>query len=91
MDIGVLEAMDGAETQGEATTSSTPCIQWEGKDYAYHTNLLITFCKDNLDFQLKLFSNSTQDAIEQGRTHKQMSANRDSYYQCIAQHMFTPK
>ena len=79
----------GSQTQGEATTSSTPHIQWEGKDYAYCTNLLISFCKDNLDFWLKLFSNSTQDAIKQGRTHKQMSANRDSYYQHITQHVFT--
>ena len=79
----------GSQTQGEATTSSTPRIQWEGKDYAYRTNLLIAFCKDNPDFRLKLFSDSTQDAIEQGRTRKQMSANRDSYYQRIAQHVFT--
>ena len=56
----------GSQTQRKATTSSIPCIKWEGKEYTYHTNLLIAFCKDNLDFQLKLFSNSTQDTIKQG-------------------------
>ncbi|KAF8128375.1 hypothetical protein EV363DRAFT_1104863, partial [Boletus edulis] len=53
------------------------------------TNLLIVVCKNNLDFQLKLFSDSTQDATEQGRTHRQMSTNKDSYYQLIAKHVFT--
>ncbi|KAF8443734.1 hypothetical protein L210DRAFT_3395775, partial [Boletus edulis BED1] len=53
------------------------------------TNLLIAFCKDNLDLRLKLFSDSTQDAIRQGRIRKQMSASKDSYYQQIAQHVFT--
>ncbi|KAG6371205.1 hypothetical protein JVT61DRAFT_9829 [Boletus reticuloceps] len=79
----------GNQTQGEAATSSTPRIQWEGKEYTYRTNLLVAFCKDNPDLRLKLFSDSTQDAIRQGRTRKQMSASKDSYYQQIAQHIFT--
>ena len=83
----------GSQTQREATTSSIPCIQWEGKEYTYHTNLLIAFCKDNLDFQLKLFILQLHSRHHQtghpGNCCKQMSANRDSYYQHITQHIFT--
>lgn len=80
----------GGQTQGESisTTSAPTRIQWEGKDYTYRTNLLISFCRDNPDLRLKLFSDSTQDAIEQGRTRKQMSANKDNYYKNVAEHVF---
>ncbi|KAI5989670.1 hypothetical protein EDD15DRAFT_2140457, partial [Pisolithus albus] len=36
-----------------------------------------------------LYSDSTQDAAEQGRPCWQMSSNKDTYYQLVTQHVFT--
>ncbi|KIM50589.1 hypothetical protein SCLCIDRAFT_145094, partial [Scleroderma citrinum Foug A] len=59
-------------------------ISWSFPEHADWTTCLITYCKDNNDFRLKLFSDSTEEANQQGRTQRQLGTSRDNAYQTLA-------
>ncbi|KAG0708411.1 hypothetical protein DFH29DRAFT_773746, partial [Suillus ampliporus] len=52
------------------------------------TSRLLTWCKDDEDACIKLFSNSVKDAKEQGRKKKQSGTSKDTYYMQLAQAIF---
>ncbi|KAG1775876.1 hypothetical protein EV702DRAFT_937240, partial [Suillus placidus] len=45
-----------------------------------HTSQLIAWCRDNEDACIKLFSDSVQDAKDQGRKKKQSGTPKEIYY-----------
>ncbi|KAI6154690.1 hypothetical protein BKA82DRAFT_134867 [Pisolithus tinctorius] len=54
-----------------ATKAVVPCVIWE-KTYAVQTDCLIKWCRTHEAEQKKLFSDSTQDAQEEGRSKQQL-------------------
>ncbi|KAG2047599.1 hypothetical protein BDR06DRAFT_1029586 [Suillus hirtellus] len=54
-----------------------------------HTECLLAWCKENKDTRIKLFSDSTKDAKEQGRKKKQSGTSRDTFYSQVAQAIFS--
>ncbi|KAG6379442.1 hypothetical protein JVT61DRAFT_11918 [Boletus reticuloceps] len=62
-------------------------IFWE-KAYAYRTDRFIEWCQDNPAKRVKLFSDSTQDAREEGRTRVQLNTAKKNTYQELAQYVF---
>ncbi|KAG2069315.1 hypothetical protein BDR04DRAFT_710628 [Suillus decipiens] len=57
-----------------------PTIQWE-KWHSSRTARLIEWCKANDDGRIKLFSDSTKDAKEEGQAQQQMSTQKKNYIQ----------
>ena len=62
-------------------------IQWE-KTYAFRTDRFVEWCNDNPDKRAKLFSDSTQDAREEGRTKAQLSSGKKNLYFELAKYIF---
>ncbi|KIM66823.1 hypothetical protein SCLCIDRAFT_52758, partial [Scleroderma citrinum Foug A] len=52
------------------------------------TTRLITYCKDNNDFHLKLFSDSTEEVNQQGRTRRQLGTSHNNAYQTLTRAVF---
>ncbi|KIK14155.1 hypothetical protein PISMIDRAFT_72724, partial [Pisolithus microcarpus 441] len=50
---------------------------------------LISWCKMYPDTQIKLFSDSHQEAVNEGRRCQQMSAQKEVYFQQVADAVFT--
>ena len=66
-------------------------IQWDTtKDPNIHarTAHLLTWCNTYPDARLKLFSDSSQDAANEGRSRQQMSAHKEYYLQQAAGAVF---
>ncbi|KIK18466.1 hypothetical protein PISMIDRAFT_72520, partial [Pisolithus microcarpus 441] len=53
------------------------------------TARLISWCKTYPDTRIKLFSNSHQEAVNKGRQRQQMSAQKEVYFQQVADAVFT--
>ncbi|KIK16305.1 hypothetical protein PISMIDRAFT_50363, partial [Pisolithus microcarpus 441] len=53
------------------------------------TSRLIGWCKTYPDTQIKLFSDSHQEAVNEGCQHQQMSAQKEVYLQQAAAAVFT--
>ncbi|KAI6096862.1 hypothetical protein F5141DRAFT_974374, partial [Pisolithus sp. B1] len=49
---------------------------------------LINWCQNYPDTCIKLFSDSHLDAVNEGQSHQQMSAQKDTYYQQIVAAIF---
>ncbi|KAG2049165.1 hypothetical protein BDR06DRAFT_847886, partial [Suillus hirtellus] len=54
-----------------------------------HMEHLLAWCKENEDTHIKLFSDSTKDAKEQGWKKKQSGTLRDTFYLQVAQAIFS--
>ncbi|KAG1828920.1 hypothetical protein EV424DRAFT_1306111, partial [Suillus variegatus] len=64
-----------------------PTIHWEKKN-SPRTARLIKWCKINQDARLKIFSDSAKDAKEEGRTRQQMTTQKNTYMQQLAESVF---
>ncbi|KAI6094976.1 hypothetical protein EDD16DRAFT_1465192, partial [Pisolithus croceorrhizus] len=53
------------------------------------TARLISWCKTYPDSCIKLFSDSHQEAVNEGRRRQQMSAQKEVYFQQVADAVFT--
>ncbi|KAI6103977.1 hypothetical protein EV401DRAFT_1816297, partial [Pisolithus croceorrhizus] len=53
------------------------------------TARLISWCKTYPDSRIKLFSDSHQEAVNEGRRRQQMSAQKEVYFQQVADAVFT--
>ncbi|KAG6377051.1 hypothetical protein JVT61DRAFT_1100 [Boletus reticuloceps] len=62
-------------------------IYWD-KGYAYRTDRFIEWCQDNPTKRVKLFSDSTQDAREEGRTRVQLNTAKKNTYMELARYIF---
>ena len=62
-------------------------IYWE-KGYSYRTDQFIEWCQDNPTKRIKLFSDSTQDAREEGHTRVQLNAAKKNTYFELAKYIF---
>ncbi|KAG1903355.1 uncharacterized protein F5891DRAFT_947311 [Suillus fuscotomentosus] len=79
----------GRTNTSTGTDTSKKCtIHWEGVRSA-RTEHLLTWCKENEDARIKLFSDSAKDAKEQGRKKKQSGTSRDVVYSQVAQAVFS--
>ena len=85
-------AENSPSSSGNHTPDSVPTkishISWSFPEHADWTTRLITYCKDNNDFRLKLFSDSTEEANQQGRTRRQLGTSRDNAYQTLTHVVF---
>ncbi|KAF8433662.1 hypothetical protein L210DRAFT_3333252, partial [Boletus edulis BED1] len=52
------------------------------------TNRFIEWCQDNPTKRVKLFSDSTQDAQEEGRTRVQLNTAKKNTYMELARYIF---
>ncbi|KAI6035954.1 hypothetical protein PISMIDRAFT_74058, partial [Pisolithus microcarpus 441] len=68
-----------------------PKIQCDNKDtnICACTAQLISWCKTYPDTHIKLFSNSHQEAVNEGWWHQQMSTQKEVYFQQVADAVFT--
>ncbi|KAG1809746.1 hypothetical protein EV424DRAFT_1287942, partial [Suillus variegatus] len=64
-----------------------PTIHWDKKN-SPRTARLIEWCKVNQEAWLKIFSDSAKDAKEEGRTHQQMTTQKNVYLQQLATTIF---
>ncbi|KAI6004605.1 hypothetical protein EDD15DRAFT_2155263, partial [Pisolithus albus] len=66
-------------------------IQWDDKDpnICAHTARLISWCKTYPDTRIKLFSDSHQEAVNEGQWRQQMSMQKEVYFQQVADAVFT--
>ncbi|KAF8142078.1 hypothetical protein EV363DRAFT_1150359, partial [Boletus edulis] len=62
-------------------------IQWE-KNYAYRTDWLIEWCRDNPIKYIKLWGDSTQKANTDGHSKLQMSTHKSVLYAELAEYIF---
>ncbi|KIK15075.1 hypothetical protein PISMIDRAFT_49296, partial [Pisolithus microcarpus 441] len=53
-----------------------------------HTSRLLTWCNTYPDTRIKLFSDSHQEAVNEGRWHQQMSTQKEDYFQQVADAVF---
>ncbi|KAF8443153.1 hypothetical protein L210DRAFT_3396416, partial [Boletus edulis BED1] len=74
-------------TASQPTGSKGTKIYWE-KGYAYRTDRFIEWCQDNPTKRVKLFSDSTQDAREEGRTRVQLNTTKKNTYMELARYIF---
>jgi len=65
-----------------------PTIQWKGEKYTQRTARLIEWCKANEDARLKIFSDSTKDARQEGRARQQMTSQKTKYLQELSAAIF---
>ena len=67
-----------------------PNIRWDDKDprIRARTTRLIAWCNTYPDRRVKLFSDSHQEASNEGRQRQQMSTQRETYYKEIAEAVF---
>jgi len=63
-----------------------PAIYWDKN--SSRTARLIEWCKINEEARRKIFSDSTKDAKEEGRTRQQMNKQKNTYYQQLAVAIF---
>ena len=79
-------------SSGSHTPDSAPGkisrISWTFPEHADWTTRLITYCKDNNDFCLKIFSDSTKDVNQQGQLWRQLTVSHDQAYQTLARAVF---
>ena len=77
---------------GSYTTDLAPgeisCISWMFPEHAEQTTRLITYCKNNNDFHLKIFSGSTEDANQQGQPWRQLATTCNQAYQILVHAVF---
>ena len=73
--------------QAPQAKAKTPPIHWDGKNSA-RTARLIEWCKLNEESRRKIFSDSTKDAKEEGRTRQQMNKQKTTYYKELAVAIF---
>ncbi|KIK13413.1 hypothetical protein PISMIDRAFT_84300, partial [Pisolithus microcarpus 441] len=68
-----------------------PKIQWDDKDpnIRARTARLISWCNTYPETRIKLFSDSHQEAVNEGRRRQQMSAQKEVYFQQVADAVFT--
>lgn len=92
----------GASSQGQNSPASAsnsptgdppqlpklPSILWDKKPYHPRTARLIEWCKINEDARLKIFSDSSKDAKQEGRRRQQMSTQKNAYLQQLAKAIF---
>ena len=96
LDNGKGKNQGCSENHPSSSGSHTPdlapgkisCISWTFSEHVDQTTCLITYCKDNNDFCLKIFSNSTEDANQQGRSRHQLTISRDQAYQTLVRAVF---
>ncbi|KIJ57902.1 hypothetical protein HYDPIDRAFT_34688 [Hydnomerulius pinastri MD-312] len=69
-------------------TPKIPVIQWDDREHMERTAHLINWCRDHEDLRVKIFSDSTQDAAQQGRHHKQMCSQKKTYLQPLVKAIF---
>jgi len=62
-------------------------IYWE-RSYSHHTNQFIKWYQDNPTKHVKLFSDSTQDAREEGCTRMLLNAAKKNTYFKLAKYIF---
>jgi len=85
---------ENPSTSGKCSqaTDSAPAkisrISWSYPEYAARTTRLITYCKDHDDFRVKLFSDSTEEASQQGRPQLQLATSKDHSYQTLVRAIF---
>lgn len=72
---------------GSADWSKPPTIHWDKKN-SPRTACLIEWCKVNQEACLKIFSDSAKDAKKEGRTHQQMTTQKNAYLQQLATTIF---
>ncbi|KIK23174.1 hypothetical protein PISMIDRAFT_80235, partial [Pisolithus microcarpus 441] len=67
-----------------------PKIHWDNKDPNIHarTSWLLTWCNTYPNTQIKLFSDSYQEAVNEGWWHQQMSTQKEVYFQQVADAVF---
>ncbi|KIK13826.1 hypothetical protein PISMIDRAFT_48333, partial [Pisolithus microcarpus 441] len=68
-----------------------PKIRWDDKDpnIRARTARLISWCNTYPETRIKLFSDSHQEAVNEGRRRQQMSAQKEVYFQQVADAVFT--
>ena len=85
-------AENSPSLSGNHTPDSVPTkishISWSFPEHADRTTRLITYCKDNNDFRLKLFLDSTEEANQQGWTRHQLGTSHDNAYQTLMRVVF---
>ncbi|KAF8449424.1 hypothetical protein L210DRAFT_871044 [Boletus edulis BED1] len=77
----------GASSATETTGGKNIKIQWE-KNYAYWTDRLIEWCRDNPIKHIKLWGDSTQKANMDGCSKLQMSTHKSVLYAELAEYIF---
>ncbi|KIK13083.1 hypothetical protein PISMIDRAFT_119586, partial [Pisolithus microcarpus 441] len=67
-----------------------PKIRWDDKDpnIRARTARLISWCNTYPETRIKLFSDSHQEAVNKGRRHQQMSAQKEVYFQQVVDAVF---
>ncbi|KAI6001441.1 hypothetical protein EDD15DRAFT_2527414 [Pisolithus albus] len=80
----------GGAVNPETPSERIPTIRWDDKDpnIRARTARLLAWCQTNPETRIKLFSDSHLDAVNEGRSRQQMSAQKDTYYQQIAAAVF---
>ena len=77
------------QNQNRRSTSKVKCapdIQWaKNPDWTYN---LIAYLGDNVNFRLKLFSDSTAYATKEGRTKQTAKDGKNQQYSVLAKHIF---
>ena len=71
----------------QAAPSKSLKIYWD-KVYAYRTDCFIKWCTDNPTQRVKLFSDLTQDAREEGRNKSQLKSTKKGIYNELARYIF---
>jgi hypothetical protein len=70
-----------------AKPKRSPEIQWaKNPDWTF---ALIEFLGDNVGFRLKLFSDSTADAVREGRPKLTAKDSKGQQYAVLAKHVFS--
>lgn len=81
-------ACDDPPPSQAAPPTKKVSILWE-KTHSARTSRLIAWCNANEDARIKLFSDSSKEAKEQGRKKKQSGVSRDAYYLQLADAIFS--
>lgn len=82
-------ALASSSAAGDSPQSlKLPSILWDKKTYHPRTARLIEWCKINEDARLKIFSDSSKDAKQEGRRRQQMSTQKNAYLLELATTIF---
>ncbi|KAH0833465.1 hypothetical protein J3R83DRAFT_12585 [Lanmaoa asiatica] len=74
----------------KAPDSAKTNILWERK-WSYCTDHFIEWCTDNPTKHVKLFSDSTQDACQEGRPRTQLTSAKKELFAELAKYIFVEK
>ena len=83
-----LPASSSTSTGNAPPLPKLPSIQWDKKNYHPRTAHLIKWCKINEDACLRIFSDSSRDAKQEGHPHQQLTTQKNTYLQQLATAIF---